>query len=176
MLEEKYETGRLILRKPKFEDHIGIYNNWAQDKDVTKYLEWVPHNSIDTTKEFINICIKQWNDKRIFPFIICIKETGEIAGMIDFRFDAFKINFGYVLAKKHWNKGYMTEALNFFINELMKLPDIFRIWAICDVDNKGSEKVMKKSGMVFEGILHRNIIHPNISLEPRDSKLYAIVK
>jgi [ribosomal protein S5]-alanine N-acetyltransferase len=36
--------------------------------------------------------------------------------------------------------------------------------------------VMEKVGMQREGILRKYIVHPNISDEPRDSFMYAIVK
>jgi [ribosomal protein S5]-alanine N-acetyltransferase len=55
-------------------------------------------------------------------------------------------------------------------------PAIFRIGSVCDVDNIGSARVMEKSGLVREGLLRRWLIHPNISPEPRDCFLYALVR
>jgi RimJ/RimL family protein N-acetyltransferase len=52
---------------------------------------------------------------------------------------------------------------------------IFRASALCDVDNAASARVMEKAGMSFEGILHRYSIQPNISVEPRDCRVYARV-
>ncbi|MGM0898079.1 MAG: GNAT family N-acetyltransferase [Bacillota bacterium] len=43
----------------------------------------------------------------------------------------------------------------------------------CDVDNFGSEKVMLKSGMTFEGILRKN---ERIKGEFRDTKIFSILK
>ena len=62
------------------------------------------------------------------------------------------------------------------IDWAFKQPDIFRVQAICDVENIGSARVMEKAGMVREGLLRRYVVHPNISDEPRDAFLYAIVK
>jgi RimJ/RimL family protein N-acetyltransferase len=58
----------------------------------------------------------------------------------------------------------------------LKQQAIFRIWAVCDVDNAASARVMEKAGMQREGVLRRWSVHPNISAEPRDSFCYAIVK
>jgi ribosomal-protein-alanine N-acetyltransferase len=61
-------------------------------------------------------------------------------------------------------------------NWLLKQPDIYRVFATCDVENPASARVMEKVGMQCEGILRKYIVHPNISNGPRDSYMYAIVK
>ncbi len=53
---------------------------------------------------------------------------------------------------------------------------IYRVWAICDVDNPASARVMAKAGMEYEGVLKKFCVHPNISPIPRDVLCYAIVK
>ena len=53
---------------------------------------------------------------------------------------------------------------------------IFRIWAVCDLDNFASARVLEKAGMQREGVLRRYILHPNISSEPRDVYCYATVR
>jgi len=87
-----------------------------------------------------------------------------------------KVEVGYGLARPYWGKGYMTEVLRTVIDWAFTQPDIFRVQAFCDVDNLGSARVMEKAGMVCEGTLRRYVLHPNISDEPRDVYLYAIVK
>ena len=52
-------------------------------------------------------------------------------------------------------------------------PCMYRVWAVCDVDNVASARVLEKAGMSFEGILRRYQIHPNIGPEPRDARCYA---
>lgn len=52
------ETERLILRKFKIEDAENMYNNWAGDSEVTKYLSWQTHPNIEKSKEII----KSWTN------------------------------------------------------------------------------------------------------------------
>ena len=87
-----------------------------------------------------------------------------------------KIEVGYALARPYWGKGYMTEVLCAVIDWAFTQPDIFRVQAFCDVDNLGSARVMEKAGMQREGTLRRYVLHPNLSDEPRDAYMYAIVK
>jgi len=55
-------------------------------------------------------------------------------------------------------------------------PAMYRVWAVCDVDNTASARVMEKIGMMREGLMRRGVLHPNISSEPRDCWVYAKVK
>jgi [ribosomal protein S5]-alanine N-acetyltransferase len=59
---------------------------------------------------------------------------------------------------------------------MLARPSIWRIWAVCDVDNLASARVLEKAGLQREGTLRRYIIHPSASLEPRDVHLYARVR
>ena len=50
MNNKSLETERLLLRKPKIEDVEPMFNNWASDPEVTKYLTWPAHENIEVTK------------------------------------------------------------------------------------------------------------------------------
>ena len=47
------ETGRLVLRQFSIDDAQAMYQNWASDPEVVKYLTWPAHSSIDVTKAII---------------------------------------------------------------------------------------------------------------------------
>jgi len=47
---------------------------------------------------------------------------------------------------------------------------------LCDVENPASGRVLEKVGMRREGMLRRQMIHPNVSDAPRDCYCYAVVK
>lgn len=49
------ETERLILRKMNDEDAEFIYKNWSSDPLVSKYVSWDTHNSLEETKNMLNI-------------------------------------------------------------------------------------------------------------------------
>ena len=55
------ESERLLLRRFKTEDAKDMYNNWASDDEVTKYLTWKTHDSIDRTKigKLMTVLIEQ---------------------------------------------------------------------------------------------------------------------
>ena len=175
-LPEKIETGRLVLRKPRMEDAPFIFKRYAQDPEVTRYLIWKPHERMSETEDFLKRCLDVWEQKTNFPYVLTIKGKDEPIGMLEVHTKWFKLEVGYALARSFWGNGYMTEVLRAVIAWAFKQPDIFRVQAICDVENIGSARVMEKAGMEREGLLRRYVLHPNISDEPRDAYLCAIVK
>jgi ribosomal-protein-alanine N-acetyltransferase len=60
------------------------------------------------------------------------------------------IELGYRFARKHWGRGYATEAAATMLRrgfEELRLP---RIGAIVDVRNVASERVLQKIGMRYQ--------------------------
>ena len=70
----------------------------------------------------------------------------------------------------------MTEVLSEVADWALRQSSIFRIDAVCDVDNVGSARALEKSGFSREGVLRRWLVHPNVSDEPRDCYSYARVR
>jgi RimJ/RimL family protein N-acetyltransferase len=161
---------------PDRADAKSIFTTYARDSEVTRYLTWRPHESIRQTERFIAECIVAWEAGTRFPWAIVLKTEGKLVGMIEIRFDQFKAEIGYVLARPYWRQGIMTEAARQVVSWASSQPETYRVWAYCDVDNVASARVLEKVGMLREGILRRYAIHPNVSDKPRDCQCYAIVK
>ena len=175
-MPEQLETERLVLRKPRTDDAPAIFAGWAQDKEVTRYLTWRPHQRIEETQEFVRSCLSAWEQETRFPYMITLKVTDEVIGMIDPRIEGSKMGIGYGAARAHWGKGYITEATRAIIDWAFQQPAIYRVYATTDVENIASRRVLEKVGMQSEGILRKFILHPNSSDIPRDSYMYAITK
>jgi RimJ/RimL family protein N-acetyltransferase len=173
---EKFDTARLELRKPALKDAQSIFENYAKDKLVTRYLHWYPHETIEMTKAFLKRCIDVWKAGTAFPWVICMKENQEIIGMIELRINEHRADLGYVLARDYWDKGYAPEAAQLILDWTIAQPNIYRVWAVCDIDNHASARVLEKIGMEREGVLRRWLYHPNVDKKPRDCIVYSMVK
>jgi [ribosomal protein S5]-alanine N-acetyltransferase len=171
-------TSRLRLRPPELADAEAIFHGYGQDPEVARYVIWRPHGSVADAEAFLRDCIAAWSGSTRFPWVITRESDDTAIGMIDARLDApHRVTVGYVLARPDWGKGYVTEALAAVIEAFwVSRPEIYRIWAVCDVDNPASARVMEKAGMLYEGRLARYLVHPNISDEPRDAYIYAITR
>ena len=170
------KTERLRLRKAKLADAEAIFRQYAQDPEVTRYVSWRAHRNLDETREYVQMCLLAWDVGKAFHWVIESAEDKQVMGMIIARVNAEKWELGYVLARVYWRQGYMTEALKAIIAWALKQKEIHRVWAVCDIDNSASARVMEKIGMQREGILKRWSLHPNLSDQPRDSFCYAITK
>ena len=175
-MPERIETQRLILRSPRLEDASAMFNGWAQDVIVTRYLTWRPHTSLEQSQVIIARAVSAWKIEPRFPYMITLKENDAVLDMIDPRIEGPKVGVGYVIGHAHWGKGYMPEATRSIIEWAFQQRTIYRVYATTDVENIPSQRVLEKVDMRYEGILRKFIIHPNISDIPRDSYIYAITK
>lgn len=174
LLPESLETERLRLRKPRRADARAIFAAYAQDAEVSRYLIWTPHASVAMTRTFVRDCIDAWEAGDVMPYVLASRASDEVLGMLEARLHgATTIDLGYVLARIHWRRGFMSEALTALSSAALSSPDIFRVQATCDVENIASARVLEKSGFKREGRLERYMILPNVSPEPRASFMYA---
>ncbi|MBA4375590.1 MAG: hypothetical protein C0401_05385 [Anaerolinea sp.] len=83
----------------------------------------------------------------------CAKKDHELIGMIELRLDQHCADLGYVIAREYWGNGYATEITQSVVEWAVAQESIYRVWAICDIENLASARVLEKTGMQREGIL-----------------------
>ena len=172
---KEFESIHFLIRPIDEHDLDFAYEHWTQELDIARYMTWKPHQSKEETRQFIKTCLEGWS-RNSYTWIIEKKVANEIVGCFAARRDEHKVDIGYLLLKKYWGNGYMTEVIRAFIDEAFKIDGIVRIWAVCDVDNLASRRAMEKSGMSYEGLLKSWLVHPNMSREPRDCHCLSIVR
>jgi ribosomal-protein-alanine N-acetyltransferase len=170
---ESFVTARLLLRKPRPDDAPLIFAAYAQDAEITRYLTWQPHKSLADAHAAMERRIDGWESGADFSWMICTRDGSELIGSISARPDGHRVDFGYLLARSYWGRGLMTEALLAIVQWAFTEPSIFRVWAVCDIENPASVRVLEKAGFKREGILKQWAIHPNISSTPRDCFSYS---
>lgn len=151
------ETARLILRKAQIADAEAMFQNWANDAEVTKYLTWPPHGSVDVTKEIISSWISGYEKDNYYQWMIVFKEIGEPIGSIIARVNdrTETAHIGYCIGKKWWHLGIMSETLKAVMDFLFDEVGFNRIESMHDPNNPHSGNVMKKCGMKYEGTLRQ---------------------
>lgn len=149
------ETHRLILRPALPEDAQPMFENWASDPEVTKFLTWPPHRSIDVSAAVIQSWIDGYSRDDYYQWMICLKEDthspiGSVS-VVELNDTIQKAEIGYCIGKNWWRKGIMTEALMAVIDFLFNEVGMQRIEARHDPRNPNSGAVMQKCRMKFEG-------------------------
>lgn len=153
------ETDRLILRRFTIDDAEKMFDNWASDDEVTKYLTWPTHQNVEMTMGYINYCIQEYAKPAFYQWIIEIKEIHEPIGSISVvkvidEIDSLEL--GWVIGRKYWGKGYTAEAAKVILEVLFDKVGANCIYARHDVNNPNSGRVMQKIGMKYEGTLRQS--------------------
>ena len=149
------ETDRLLLRRFDPLDAASMYQNWASDPQVTKYLTWSTHESPEVSQGFVNWCVGQYALPNFYKWAVVWKETGAVIGNIS----AVKceeaieeMELGWVLGRAWWGRGIMTEAARAVIAFFLDRVEAHRVCAGHDTENVRSGRVMQKAGMQYEGV------------------------
>jgi RimJ/RimL family protein N-acetyltransferase len=160
----------------KVDDAQAIFASYATDAEVTRFLGWKPHRSLGDTSAFLEVAAAEWDLGSGFPIVAFDRESGSFLGMFHPKLVGHRVNYGYVLQRSAWGKGYATEVMRWLVEQALAHPMIYRAEAFCDVDHPASARVMEKAGMEREGILRRYFRHPSISEAPRDCVIYSKVR
>lgn len=112
----RLETDRLILRPFKIEDAEDVFNNWASDDEVTKYLTWPTHSGVEMSRSYMEFCINEYNEKNVYQ---CINNpnSGRVMQKIGMKYEGTlrqsgKNNQGivdmahYSVLKEEWEKRF----------------------------------------------------------------------
>ncbi len=169
------ETERLLIRPLTLADDEAIFT-YASDPEVSKYVLFETHKSIEDTRTFINVALENYAKSEPCPLGIVLKDEQKLIGSVGYHNWNQKhqrTEIGYALSKHYWNKGFVTEAASGLIRALFNGSDLMRIEALCDHRHAASARVMEKIGMKCEGTLRKYIFSKG---EFRDMKIYSIIR
>lgn len=148
------ETERLILRPFKTDDAESMFRNWASDPEVTKFLTWPAHESVEVSRHVAKTWQDGYDDFRNYQWAIELKEIHEPIGSIS----AVKTDdstgsatVGYCIGRNWWGRGITAEALREVIAFFFQEVGMNCVNACHDPRNPNSGKVVRKCGMTYEG-------------------------
>ncbi|MBR5421270.1 MAG: GNAT family N-acetyltransferase, partial [Lachnospiraceae bacterium] len=140
------ETERLILRRFVSEDAQDMYDNWASDPEVTKFLTWPTHTAVEVSRKVLGNWISRYGEGGTCNWGITLKGKDRVIGNIAVvsRDETTRsCEIGYCLGRAYWGQGIMPEALKAVIAYLFEEEkDLNRIYVTHDVRNKKSGRVM----------------------------------
>ena len=143
------KTERLFLRELCISDVNSLYQLMSDNK-ITKYLTWLPHTNIDTTKAVVQGLIDaQKNDK---GYHWCICWNNEIIGLISLidvrrKIRTWTLNraeLSYWIGTNFQGKGFATEACRNLIEFGFKNLDLHKIIVGHASRNVESKKICEK--------------------------------
>lgn len=156
---KRIETPRLILRKFVSEDARAMYENWASDPEVTKYLTWPTHSSLEVSEMVTADWVSHYHEEDYYQWAIVLRELGEPIGSIAaVRLDDRTrcVHIGYCIGRNWWRQGIMSEALKAVMDFFFDKVGVNRVESRHDPRNPNSGAVMRKCGMTYEGTMRQS--------------------
>lgn len=153
------ETDRLILRQLRGSDRNDMFS-YASQNQVTQYLLWDPHESLQNTDCFLRYATNGYKTGSFHDWAVIFKENKHMIGTCGFAHldkENHVGEIGYVLNPEYWGQGLALEAAQATIAYGFDRLFLNRIEARYMVENKNSLCVMKKLGMTFEGVLRAKL-------------------
>ncbi|MBP3301201.1 MAG: GNAT family N-acetyltransferase [Clostridia bacterium] len=146
-------TERLTLRKFSPDDALAMYETWAKDPRVTKYLTWPPYKSPEGCRKILEEWEKSYEQDDYYQW--CMEYEGRPIGAIS----AVRLQerdewaeLGYCMGHDFWGKGLMTEAAEAVIDFFFSQVGVHRVCIEHAVRNPASGRVAEKCGMRHEGV------------------------
>lgn len=156
------ETERLLLRKPTINDAEAIFERYASNPVVTRYMSWPTHRTVADTCAFLAWSEADWELWPAGSYLVFARANGNLLGGtgLTFKTPVFATT-GYVLAQDAWGHGYATESLRAMV-ELARKLGVRRLEAECHVEHRASARVMEKCGLLCEGVREKHTEFPNL--------------
>jgi ribosomal-protein-alanine N-acetyltransferase len=146
------ETERSCIRQLQesdFEGYFLLENNPA----VMRYISGKPRSREEARLRFAKQRLEYPRDPGFGMWAITLKGTQQIIGTacLNFIKDTSIRQIGYKLSPSAQGKGFATEIASALLQYGFESCGLQQISAVCDPQNKASEKVMQKAGLEYVG-------------------------
>jgi RimJ/RimL family protein N-acetyltransferase len=163
-------TKRLFIRPFISEDIADVYE-LRSDADLMKFIR--EPQSYNEAEAWISMISGKWKTEKIGFAGLFDRTTKEFIGWCGLWLlpETNEIEVGYAIAKKHWRKGFASEAASAFLYYGLIELKLEKIVAVARPENKGSIAVMEKIGMSFikyGNFYGRDLVQYGISKEQYD--------
>lgn len=150
------ESSRLRLRKLEERDAAQLFKYWGDD-EVVRYMNMSRLESVQDTRDMINLLNGLSESEDTLRWGIELKETGTLIGSCGYNVwqlaGACRGEIGYDLGAAYWGRGYMPEALVTMLEFGYSVMGLNRIEALVLPENTASRTMLNKLGFQEEGLL-----------------------
>jgi RimJ/RimL family protein N-acetyltransferase len=153
------ETERLVLRGFDLTDAPEV-QRLAGEREVAATTLRIPHPYEDgVAEQWISTHGDLFEKGQAIHLAITLRDDGSLVGCTGLRINAEfeSAELGYWIGKPSWNCGYCTEAARAVIEYGFETLGLNRIEAHHFGSNPASGRVMRKIGLVNEGLLREHI-------------------
>jgi [ribosomal protein S5]-alanine N-acetyltransferase len=172
------ETPRLITRFLTQEDVIP-WLEYCRDPECTRFTAFPGKTPEELAQFFIDRAIARYAEGTYGVQGLISKESGELVGMcgimVQIVNNKAEVEVGYHLIRRHWGKGYATEATIAFRDYGFENNVADSLVSIIDPKNMASKKVAGRMGMklVVKNVLFRDEAYNLFRITRREWELLS---
>ena len=167
-------TERLSLRPFEPTDVDDVYA-YARDPEWGRFLPLPSPYEYEHAVEYVEGSMNaSWTTTPVFA--ICL--NGRVVGSTSIRVDARNrtAGLGYAIAREHWGKGLVAEAVEAVIDWAFETFDLAKVTAMADIKNTRSWRVMEKLGMRRDGVLRSELQSDADPGSRQDMVVYSVLR
>ena len=142
------ETERLYLRELTQDDFADLCEILQDEKTMYAYEHAF---SDEEAQDWLNRQLGRYQEDGFGLWAVVLKETGEFLGQAGLTMQdadgVLEVEIGYLLKRKHWHKGYATEAAIGCKQYAFHVLKKHRVVSIIRDNNFASQAVAKRNGM-----------------------------
>jgi ribosomal-protein-alanine N-acetyltransferase len=149
-------TERLIIRDPLSSDIDG-WHRLLSDSGTMYYLPDIITRSLDESRQNLEAAVADVQNPDRTKYFLAIedKTAGAFIGTVGYTVTANTpvgklVGAGYFILPEYHGQGYMTEAFKDVIRFAFEDNAVYRISTGCLSENRASERVMQKCGLIKE--------------------------
>ncbi len=163
------------IRSWRIEDAKNLSAALNNKKILDNLRDGLPYPyTTEDAKAYITAMLDADKDKT-YAFAVTVddKAVGSIGVFRRDNIHCKTAEMGYYVAEAYWGQGIMTSAVKQVCNFVFEKTDIIRIFAEPFAYNRGSCRVLEKSGFALEGTLRKNAVKNGAVI---DMKMYSRIK
>lgn len=153
----RLETPRLVIRDYMPCDEEEYYQLKSDEGAMLRY-QWdiMVHGREESDREFAGVLEDALKpDRKFYFFRVELKESGRQLGSVGYtvgeRTPVGKlVHAGYFYFPEFWGQGYGTEAFGEVLRFAFEEDGVYRVTTGCLQENRGSERIMQKCGLIKE--------------------------
>lgn len=149
----RIETERLVITEFDLSMAESVHKN-SLDEDNRCFVPDEVFETVEDAKETIEFLMSVYesgNGPLVYPVLLKDAVNIGYVQLVPLE-EGFEV--GYHIGKEYTNKGYATEALKAFLNEIMPKKKLDSVYGVCVSENIASKKVLENAGFQkeYEGI------------------------
>jgi RimJ/RimL family protein N-acetyltransferase len=153
----RLQTERLLLRPITMADRDAFFDIHS-DAETLKYWSGEPISERSEADSLVKREIEMSLQEKCLNWAVALPDSNLLIGkfvLFTFSEQNRRAEVGYILDRRHWGLGYMSEVMSCVLDYAFNVLKLHRLEADTDPDNVASLALLEKFGFSREGLFRQ---------------------